>query len=125
MKNQKNAADAGCGSGTNERAREKRGPTARYTIQYATEKLNTDGTAHSTHHHATRDTRAVPVSAHWRCTEALERSHTRGLCCVRITLSVHAPEGAGAIYTLGMEAALHAETPRRPQLEQALLVACS
>ena len=94
-------------------------------VQYATEKLNTDGTAHSTHHHATRDTRAVPVSAHWRCTEALERSHTRGLCCVRITLSVHAPEGAGAIYTLGMEAALHAETPRRPQLEPALLVACS
>ena len=44
---------------------------------------------------------------------------------MRITLSVHAPEGAGAIYTLGMEAALHAETPRRPQLEPALLVACS
>ena len=118
-------ARAGARIPDRKRAREKRPARRRDTIQYATEKLNTDGTAHSTHHHATRDTRAVPVSAHWRCTEALERSHTRGLCCVRITLSVHAPEGAGAIYTLGMEAALHAETPRRPQLEPALLVACS
>ena len=48
------------------RARERRPARRRDTIQYATEKLNTDGTAHSTHHHATRDTRAVPVSAHWR-----------------------------------------------------------